>query len=154
MKTIEIKTREGIEEILSRARICFLGVTDLQGNPYVVPMNFGYCDGIIYLHSGPENSIISMLQRSNYVCITFSVGDELVYQDKEMGCSYRMNAKSVICRGKVSFIDDMEMKRDALGIIMRHYTDYPASYSDPAVRNVKIWKVKIEKMTAREYAAI
>ena len=31
----------------------------------------------------------------------------------------------------------------ALDIIMRHYTDNAFSYSDPAVRNVKVWKVEI-----------
>ena len=41
---------------------------------------------------------------------------------------------------KVEFIEDMEEKRRALDIIMRHYTKDQFSYSDPAVRNVKVWE--------------
>ena len=62
-----------------------------------------------------------------------------------------MKAKSAICRGRVDFIEDLEEKREALNIIMSHYSDKTFEYSDPAVRNVKIWKVAIESVTAREY---
>ena len=152
MRTIVIKAREEMEDILSRASVCFVGITDLEGNPYVLPMNFGYKDGIVYLHSGPTGSSIDMLKANNHVCITFSVGDELVYQDVQIGCSYRVKAASVICRGQVAFVDDMDEKRQILSILMKHYTDYPVRYSDPAVRNVCIWKVKAEIMTGRRYA--
>lgn len=53
MKTVIIENKEQVEEIISRCDICFVGITDLEGNPYVIPMNFGYQDGVIYLHSGP-----------------------------------------------------------------------------------------------------
>ena len=64
-----------------------------------------------------------------------------------------MKAKSVICRGQVSFIEDMDSKREALNIIMSHYSSREFIYSDPAVRNVKIWEIPIDSVTAKEYAA-
>jgi nitroimidazol reductase NimA-like FMN-containing flavoprotein (pyridoxamine 5'-phosphate oxidase superfamily) len=152
MRTVIIRAREEMEDILSRASVCFVGICDLEGNPYVIPMNFGYSDGVVYLHSGPTGSSIDMLKQNNKACITFSVGDELVYQDIQIGCSYRVKAASVMCRGKVSFIDDMEQKRRALGILMKHYTDYAVRYSDAAVRNVCIWQVPVDSMTGRRYA--
>jgi nitroimidazol reductase NimA-like FMN-containing flavoprotein (pyridoxamine 5'-phosphate oxidase superfamily) len=153
MHTLEITAREEMDDIISRARICYVGVTDADGNPYVFPMNFGYRDGVLYLHSGPDNSSLERLRSCPQICVTFCVGDELVYQDEQMGCSYRMKSKSVICRGEVSFPDSMDAKREALDIIMKHYTDARVRYSDPAVRNVCIWKMNIRSMTAREYAA-
>ena len=42
MKTVIIENKEQVEEIISRCDICFVGITDLEGNPYVIPMNFGY----------------------------------------------------------------------------------------------------------------
>ena len=65
MKTVIIENKEQVEEIISRCDICFVGITDLEGNPYVIPMNFGYQDGVIYLHSGPTGSSIDMLARNN-----------------------------------------------------------------------------------------
>ena len=61
-----------------------------------------------------------MLQHNNNVCITFSLGHKLVYQHKQVACSYSMRSESAMCRGKVEFIEDMEEKRRALDIIMRH----------------------------------
>ena len=153
MKTIIIEDQARVEEIISRCDICFVGITDLEGNPYVIPMNFGYRNGVIYLHSGPTGSSIDMLERNNNVCITFSTDHELVFQHPKVACSYRMKAKSVICRGAVNYIDNMDDKREALHIIMQHYSSREFTYSDPAVRNVKIWEVAINKVTAKEYAA-
>ena len=154
MKTTISTTRCEMEDILQRVPICFVGVTDLEGNPYVIPMNFGYSAGVVYLHSAPTGSVIDMLKVNNNVCITLAIGHELVYQDIQVWCSYRVKSKSVICRGKVTFVHDIEEKRRILDILMKHYTDYPVRYSDPAVRNVCIWKVPIDHMTAREYAAV
>ena len=38
-----------------------------------------------------------------------------------------------------------------LDIIMRHYTDSEFNYSEPAVRNVKVWQVPIEQMTGKVF---
>ena len=138
MKTVIIEDQQRVEEIISRCDICFVGITDQEGNPYVIPMNFGYQEGVIYLHSGPTGS---------------STDHELVFQHPKVACSYRMKAKSVICRGKVGFIEDMDSKREALNIIMKHYSSREFVYSDPAVRNVKIWEIPISSVTAKEYAA-
>jgi len=62
-----------------------------------------------------------------------------------------MRSESAMCRGKVEFIEDMEEKRRALDIIMRHYTKDQFSYSDPAVRNVKVWKVPVDQMTGKSF---
>ena len=49
MKTVIIEDKQRIESIILHCDACFVGITDLEGNPYVVPMNFGYENGIIYL---------------------------------------------------------------------------------------------------------
>ncbi len=61
MKTVIIEDKQRIESIILQADACFVGITDLEGNPYVVPMNFGYENGIIYLHS-------SVLKAASWRC--------------------------------------------------------------------------------------
>ena len=51
MKTFIIEDKQRIESIILHCDACFVGITDLEGNPYVVPMNFGYENDILYLHS-------------------------------------------------------------------------------------------------------
>lgn len=151
MKTIVFEDKERIEEVISKSDICFVGMVDTDNSPYVIPMNFGYQDGVIYLHSSPEGRAINILNQNNQVCITFSIDHELVFQHPKVACSYRMKAKSVICYGKVNFIENLDDKRNALDIIMHHYSGREFEYSDPAVKNVKIWEVPLEQVSAKEY---
>lgn len=65
-----------------------------------------------------------------------------------------MKGASVICEGSVVFEDDFEEKERALNIIMRQYVDRTFKYSVPAVKNVKIWKVAIENVSAREFGVM
>ena len=149
MKTITITDPTQIEEIIRKCPYCIVGITDLEGNPYTVPMNFAYQDGVIYLHSGPEGSKVEMVTKHPQVCITFCEGHELVYMHRQVACSYSMKSRSVICRGKVHFVEDMEEKRRVLDMLMKQYTENECKYA--AVRNVKIWEVKVEKISCRSF---
>ena len=151
MKTFIIEDKQRIESIILHCDACFVGITDLEGNPYVVPMNFGYENDIPYQQRCPKGSKLEMLEHNNNVCITFSIGHKLVYQHEKVACSYSMRSESAMCRGKVTFIEDMDEKRRVLDIIMRHYTDSEFNYSEPAVRNVKVWQVPIEQMTGKVF---
>lgn len=153
MKTVVIEDKAEIEAIISQCNICHVGVIDEKGEPYVIPMNFGYQNNVIYFHSAPQGHIIDILNANNKVCVTFVGSQELVYQHPEIACSYRMKVKSVIARGRAVFIDELDEKVKALNIIMNHYLAKDFKYSDPAVRNVKIWKVEIDNISAKEYGA-
>mgnify|MGYP000770656569 CR=1 FL=1 len=151
MNTFIIEDKQRIESIILHCDACFVGITDLEGNPYVVPMNFGYENGVLYLHSGPEGSKLEMLEHNNNVCITFSIGHKLVYQHEKVACSYSMRSESAMCRGKVTFIEDMDEKRRILDLLMKQYTDNACSYAEPAVRNVKIWEVKVDEISCKSF---
>lgn len=151
MKTKNITDKQEIENILRKCAYCTVGLVDEEGNPYTVPMNFAYHEGVIYLHSGYSGSKVEMARKHPQVCVSFCEGHELVYMHKQMACSYSMKSRSVICRGTVHFVEEMEEKRRLLDIFMRHYTDNECGYSEPAVRNVLIWAIKVEKMTCRSF---
>ena len=151
MLSIAITDPAEIEAIIRKCPYCMVGITDLQGNPYVIPMNFAYRDGVIYLHSGPDGGKLEMVKQHPQVCITFCEGHELVYMHRQMACSYSMKSRSVMCRGNIRFIEEMDEKRNILDLVMRHYVDYEFKYSEPAVRNVRIWEVKVEKMTCKSF---
>ena len=151
MKTITITDPVQIEEIIRKCAYCTVGITDLEGNPYVIPMNFAYHDGVVYLHSGPEGGKLEMVERHPQVCINFCEGHELVYMHRQVACSYSMKSRSVICRGKVRFIEDMDEKRQILDMFMKQYTENECGYAEPAVRNVKIWEVRVDQMSCLSF---
>ncbi len=153
MQTLNHTDNEVIEAIIRKCNLCFIGVVDPENKPYVLPMNFGFRDNVIYLHSAPEGRIIDIIENNNNICVTFSTDNELVFQHPEVACSYRMKSKSVVAMGQVEFIEDMDEKREALDILMETYIDKKFNYSDPAVRNVKIWKVAVDSISCKEFGA-
>ena len=151
MRTSFITDKKEIEEIIHHCDVCFIGLTERDGSVYVIPMNFGYAEGEIILHSGPEGKHISLIGIDNRICITFCSERKLVYQHPDVACSYSMLSKSVVCKGRVTFIEDLADKENAMNLTMKNYTDKTFKYSKPALMNVKIWRVSIEEMTAKSF---
>ena len=151
MKTLVHTDKEKIEEVIRACDVCYVGFADTDGTPYVLPMNFGYQDGVVYLHSAQTGRSISMIERNPRVCITFNTDRKLVAQHPEVACSFSMRSKSVVSWGKVRFEEDFDKKVEALDVIMSHYSDRKFRCGHPAVRNVKIWIVELEEMTCKEF---
>jgi len=151
MRTSFITDKKEIEEIIHQCDVCFIGLTERDGSAYVIPMNFGYAAGELILHSGPEGKHINLIGIDNRICVTFCSERKLVYQHPDVACSYSMLSKSVVCKGKVTFIEDLTEKEAAMNLTMKNYTDKTFKYSKPALMNVKIWRVSIEEMTAKSF---
>lgn len=153
MITITVEERELMNDMIAKSKVCYVAMTDIDGFPYVLPMNFGFQDDILYLHSAPEGSSIKSLEVNPNVCILFCSDPSLVYQHENVACSYRMRGASVMCRGKVVFEEDFEEKVKALNFIMKQYSDRLFTYSRPAVENVKVWKIEIDSITTKIFGA-
>ncbi|HSN50868.1 MAG TPA: hypothetical protein VLR52_06505, partial [Bacteroidales bacterium] len=83
------------------------------------------------------------------VCVEFSTDCKLSYQDEATACSYGMKYRSVLAFGKVTFIEDEELKIKALNIIMKNYSPRDFKYSPPSLRNVCCWKMKVDLFEGR-----
>jgi hypothetical protein len=85
-----------MESLLSEAKVCRLGCDD-KGMPYIVPVSFGYREGVIYFHSANEGRKITLLKKNPACCIEV---DECtgVLPDKKP-CKWEMHYRSVICTG-------------------------------------------------------
>ena len=151
MRTSFITEKTKLEEIIHQCDVCFIGLTERDGSAYVIPMNFGYAAGELILHSGPEGKHVNLISIDNRICVTFCSVRKLVNQHPDVACSYSMLSKSVLCKGKVTFIEDLTEKEAAMNLTMKNYTDKTFKYSKPALMNVKIWRVTIEEMTAKAF---
>lgn len=153
MRTVGVEDREVVEGIIAQCKECFVGIIDKEGLPYVVPMCFGYQNGILYLHSAPDGFLVESVEKNPAICITFSTSSKLVYQHPDVACSYRMKVSSVICRGSVEFVEDgdLQEKSRILDILMRQYTSKSFTYAEPALRNVKVWRVKVSDFSCRKF---
>lgn len=152
MRTLFIENREEINEIIRSCKTCFLAMSH-ENIPYVLPMNFALEGDTVILHSAQEGRMWETIQKNGKVCINWTQGEDLAWQDVQVGCSYRVKSKSVIIEGNVEFIDDFDEKYRCLGLLMGQYSDREFKFGTPAVKNVGIFKVHIGKITAKEFGA-
>ncbi len=87
MKTITVEDQRVIEETIVQCDECFIGIIDKNGLPYVVPMCFGYQDGVLFLHSGPEGFLIESVEKNRAICVTFSTPSTLVNQHPDVAAA-------------------------------------------------------------------
>ena len=116
----EIKNKNTIEWILKEAKICRIGLCE-NNKPYIVPMNFGFKDNCLYLHSAHAGKKIDILNKNNNFCFEVDIKTELVTSKNACNCG--MKYYSVVGFGKSHFIEDINEKKEALDIIMQKYSN-------------------------------
>lgn len=149
-RTVSYKDPKRISAIINKCDVCYVGMVTIDGNPYVLPFNFGYDEEYIYLHSAPEGKKIDALKNNSKVCITFSTDHALRHTSDNVACSYGMKFKSVIAYGNVEFVNDYDEKIKIFNVIMKKYTGKEFSYNAPAINSVAVMKVKVYEFTCRE----
>ncbi len=141
--------RNEMNAIVDQCEVCYIGMVD-NGIPYVLPFNFALDGDYLYIHSGPGGKKESVLLANNNICAAFSIAHELYRQNDDVACSWGMKYKSVLIWGKVEFAESNEEKCELLNKIMLKYSgrsDF--KYNDPAINNVVVYKIKIDKITGK-----
>lgn len=145
-KDRQISDEAQLSSIIAESRVCRLAMLD--GNrPYIVPLCFGYQPGFLFFHSAPRGKKIDLLRHNPNVCFEFDLTYGMVESAK--ACQWSMKYRSVIGFGKALFIENPEEKREALGIIMRQYTDGEFSFGDEMLEATAVFKVRIESMSGK-----
>jgi nitroimidazol reductase NimA-like FMN-containing flavoprotein (pyridoxamine 5'-phosphate oxidase superfamily) len=135
-----------IESIIRQAQICRIAFSD-DGQPYIIPVSFGYEDNTIYFHCSKKGRKIDILTKNNAVCLEFDVDFELI--KAEEACKWSLKYRSVIGFGKAYLVKDVESKRRALDAIMRQYSDEPYTYPETTLEKTGVVKIEIDSMTAK-----
>jgi uncharacterized protein len=152
-----MKSRSGIsqqemDQIISGSIVCHIAMIDNEGLPYVIPFNFGYKDSRLYIHTAPEGKKIEIWKKNPKVCVSFSTDYEMRIQNEKVACSYSMKYRSVLVHGELIPIDEFDSKIQVLNIVMGKYSDKSDfTYSKPAVENVKVFEIRINKVESRVY---
>jgi hypothetical protein len=152
MKSRSELSKSEIDEIINKCETCVIGMTDLDGSPYVLPFNFGYKNDKLYIHSGPTGKKISLWEKDSRVCISFSTDYKLNVRHENVACSYSMRYRSVLVYGDVVPITNLEEKAHALNVVMEKYSGrYDFTYNRPALENVRVFEIRFRKVEGRIY---
>jgi nitroimidazol reductase NimA-like FMN-containing flavoprotein (pyridoxamine 5'-phosphate oxidase superfamily) len=147
-KDKEITDMAEIREIMEKARFCRIAMCN-DNKPYVINVNFGIEDDIIYVHSAPEGKKIDILKENSNVCIEMDIDSEIVVTKRP--CASTTKFRSVIAFGKASFIKDIENKKDALNIILKHYSDDgPFEFRERQLNRMLIIKIELDEITGKK----
>lgn len=147
-KDKEITEKKVIDDILSKAEICRLGLSN-KDMPYVIALNFVYKENVIYFHSAKEGKKIDYIRQNNNVCFEVDTDIELIKSDQ--ACKNSMKYKSIIGFGKAFIIDSVSEKKKALDLLMEKYIKIaPHEYPENMLNNVCIIKIAIESMTGKQ----
>ncbi|MFA5327828.1 MAG: pyridoxamine 5'-phosphate oxidase family protein [Prolixibacteraceae bacterium] len=152
MRTHFIHDRKEIDAILKQCKTCYVAMAE-NNIPYILPMNFAMDGDRVILHSAQYGRMWETIQKNPKVCINWTLGEELAWQDELVGCSYRVKSKSIIIEGTAEIVEDMDEKERIVKQFMTQYSDLPFKFNAPAIRNVGILLVPIGKLTAKEFGA-
>lgn len=147
-KDKEITDKHEMESILEKAIVCRIALSD-NNMPYVIPVNFGYKDDCIYFHSATEGKKIDILKKNNNICFEVDIDHEIIEHTRP--CSFGMKYLSVIGFGAAKIIEDIEKKKEALNIIMDHYS--PGNnfeYRERMLNRILVIQVRIDSMTGKK----
>lgn len=143
----EIIQKTILEEILGNTLICRLAMVD-GGRAYIVPVNYGYREGCLYIHSAPEGKKIKLLGRNPEVCFEVEDSPELI--KGERACDWSTRYRSVVGYGTVEILSDAQSKQQGLEVIMaQHGAPELLEFNQKNLDRMVILKVTITSMSGK-----
>ena len=109
--------RETVYSILDTAFVCHVGFS-VDGQPFVIPTNFGRSGDTLYLHGSAASRMLKTLSGGVPVCVTVTHVDGLVLARSAF--HHSVNYRSVVILGKAQLVEDPAEKMEALRIFTEH----------------------------------
>ncbi|MBN1952105.1 MAG: pyridoxamine 5'-phosphate oxidase family protein [Bacteroidales bacterium] len=148
----EITDINTIYEILDQSEVCRLALHD-SPYPYIVPLNFGYEDqgGLcLYFHCALEGKKLDLIRKNNKVCFETEANTRLVRSAK--ACGWSMEYRSVIGYGTLGILEEEELVRHGLKIVMRHYSGTSAHDFDAlSLSRCLVLRLQVESYSAKQH---
>ena len=149
-REFQITDEAKIREILDTAKVLHLGLA-VDNEPYVVPMNYGYCleEGklTLYLHSAVRGKKLDMVRANPRVFFELDC-DRMPFEGK-VPCQYGLVYSSIMGRGTASIVEDVEEKKQAMSLLMKTQTGKDFSFEDRLVSIVSVIRIDVTEYTAK-----
>jgi hypothetical protein len=148
-KDREITDIAEIEKILENAFVCHLGLSN-DDQPYVVPMNFAYKAGFLYLHCAAQGRRLDMIRRNNKVCFQVEITPGTIIENGDQPCDWGTKFRSVIGFGKAEILESKEDKLEGLRTFMGRFSGNKFTFPEGEVMATTVIRITIEEMTGKK----
>jgi len=108
---------ETVYKILDEAFVCHVGFV-VDGQPFVIPTNFGRVADTVYLHGSAASRMLRTLSGGIPVCVTVTLVDGLVLARSAF--HHSVNYRSVVILGTAKLVEDPTEKMEALRLFTEH----------------------------------
>lgn len=147
----EVTDINEIKEILDKSMIVHVGMVD-DGEPYVVPMNYGYTleDGelCIYLHGATVGRKIDIIKKNPKVF--FEMECDVTPFEGKVACQYGTTYASVMGKGTAEVLEGVNDKIDGLAKFMKTQTGKDFTFDERMVSIVSVIKITTREFTAKK----
>ena len=109
--------RETVYSILDSGFVCHVGFS-VDGQPYVIPTNYGRSGDIVYLHGSAASRMLRTLSEGVPVSVTVTHVDGLVLARSAF--HHSVNYRSVVILGTARLVEDPAEKMEALRVFTEH----------------------------------
>jgi nitroimidazol reductase NimA-like FMN-containing flavoprotein (pyridoxamine 5'-phosphate oxidase superfamily) len=144
----EITDSSILDEIMVNSQICRLGLVE-YGEAYIVPVNYVFKDGVIFMHSACEGRKIEILKRNPIVTFEIEYGSETVKGN--VPCKWGTKYRSVMGKGTVEIHYDAETKQECFDMLMRKFgADFVPTYDETSFAKAVALKLRVDFCTGKE----
>ncbi len=135
-------------EVVDKCEYAVLSMTDLQNEPYAVPLSIVRIGSCIYFHGAKAGKKSEILATNPQVCLV-CVGNVKPLEDK-----FTTEYESAMVFGKISKVSDKEEKTEALRALCMRYIQNTLITLTPNLREVSRLQAygKYKSMRYRENA--
>ncbi len=144
----EITDENVINDMMTKSRICRLGFVD-NGEAYIVPVNFAYSEGVIYVHSAHSGKKMDILKQNKRVSFEIEYYTEII--EGERPCDWTVKYRSAMGKGSVIIENDATAKKAGLDLIMRKYgAKGELVYDEAVLARMTLLKLTVESVAGKQ----
>ena len=144
----QITDQKELNEILLKNYICRIALSD-NNTPYIIPVNYGYDENNIFIHSAKEGYKLDIIEKNNKVC--FEVTDSIDILAAGSACTFGTKYRSVIGFGKIKIVRNTDEKISALRTIMHQHTQNNLwDFNKISLSKIVILEIEIESLTGKK----
>jgi uncharacterized protein len=142
--------REVVYKILDTAFVCHVGFS-VEGQPYVIPTNYGRAGDTLYLHGSAASRMLRTLSEGVPVCVTVTHVDGLVLARSAF--HHSVNYRSVVILGTAKLVVDPAEKNEALRIFTEHVMkgrwDDVRQPTEQELKGTTVLSLQLEEVSAK-----
>jgi uncharacterized protein len=149
-KDRQVNEEKEMEKIISRGRVCHLALSDLNGQPYALALNFSYKPGsapTLCFHCARQGRKLDLIRANPKAA--FMIDRELGLITVSMACDWGMKYESIMGTGNMTIVSDPEERKQGLDLIMAHYGNSSPAYTPQSLKDTLVLKLTIKEMTGK-----